>query len=681
MSETGDKENKQNQPAERNIKHMKTQIASMLKGLILEDDSHFNEYNSRNKDTFSDFGKSEKSDDDEKSEKNENTNGTNSGKSEETQSNEAMNFDEFPEDLFNADQTTLPTNDSTNQSQITFTRQNFDSKPQTMKAPNATLQKNQNLYGFGMDSPKRDLKPNQNGPGSRISRRNSKTVVDNNHLLNNFNNFYCPNTVYNNNMNNIIFLNNPGMNFNQQMFIPKMNNMNMSINNINAMNMNMNMNNMNSISNINAMNLNNMNYNANNNGEVRRGSLFKRTFIPQGLNANVPGNVNSFNAERSGPMKRPFGTVPPHFKNSSGMPLEIEMYLNELEVALNRAGFINYSIFMNIKPKLLSLIKTQTGSRILQNYLPKTPQQIISLIYSEIYDKANLLLLDPYANYFCLKLFCCLNKNERISYLNLIVKNIVTFSVNKIATYPIQCIVGHLITKEEKEIVIEPINKNLKKLALDIYGTHVLEKIILCLEPEYCKNLIRFILDNFVYLANHVNGLCLAKKILMMEYKKENFQLLHSILVNHCLDLIENPYGNYALQIVIDYWAHSDVIDIISKILGHCTELSMMKYSSNVIERCIQKSEIFLNCFINETCFEKKSIGTLIKNSYGNYVIQTALKCAKNGMKISLINSIESNLNILGEKKLINKWKSIIASNIIECVNNGNNISNIAECE
>ena len=62
-------------------------------------------------------------------------------------------------------------------------------------------------------------------------------------------------------------------------------------------------------------------------------------------------------------------------------------------------------------------------------------------------------------------------------------------------------------------------------------------------------------------------------------------------------------------------------------------------------------------------------------------MIQTALKTAKNGMKISLINAIENNLNILGVKKLINKWKSILASNIIECVNNGSTISNIKNGE
>ena len=72
---------------------------------------------------------------------------------------------------------------------------------------------------------------------------------------------------------------------------------------------------------------------------------------------------------------------------------------------------------------------------------------------------------------------------------------------------------------------------------------------------------------------------------------------------------------------------------------NHLTEFSYMKYS-------------FLNGFILEICIKKNTIGNLIKNSYGNYVVQTALKFAKGIFKIYLVHSIENNLNILGEKKL-----------------------------
>ena len=84
-------------------------------------------------------------------------------------------------------------------------------------------------------------------------------------------------------------------------------------------------------------------------------------------------------------------------------------------------------------------------------------------------------------------------------------------------------------------------------------------------------------------------------------------------------ELIENPYGNYALQIVIENWEINDLIDIFKQLFGHYTELSMLKYSSNVIEKLLIKSEIFFNHFIQETCIEKESIGLLIKNAYRNY--------------------------------------------------------------
>ena len=75
--------------------------------------------------------------------------------------------------------------------------------------------------------------------------------------------------------------------------------------------------------------------------------------------------------------------------------------------------------------------------------------------------------------------------------------------------------------------------------------------MLICFEREYTGNIISFVVENFILLANNVNGLCLAKKILVSEYQSENFLYLKLILKENCLSLIENPYGNYALQVVI----------------------------------------------------------------------------------------------------------------------------------
>ena len=216
-------------------------------------------------------------------------------------------------------------------------------------------------------------------------------------------------------------------------------------------------------------------------------------------------------------------------------------------------------------------------------------------------------------------------------------------------------------------MIIQIVNSNLLKFSFDIYGCHIIEKIIICYEPVICKDIYNFIINNFIMLSNHVNGLCLIKQFLIIQYKKEYFSLIKKILIEKIFLLIENPYGNYALQIVINFYSNEHIFDIFKQLFGQLTELSMMKYSSNVIERLLEKNEVFTKYFIQETCFQKKTIGHLIKNNFGNYVVQTCLKYSKNKLKEILINSINNNLNVLEEKKLIIKWKNILSLNIQIC--------------
>ena len=339
---------------------------------------------------------------------------------------------------------------------------------------------------------------------------------------------------------------------------------------------------------------------------------------------------------------------------------EMEILIEELEYHLNISKSITTNIFFSLKHKFIPLLKNQIGSRLLQNYLPYTNTEIISLIYQELSDKLTFLLPDPYANYFCIKLFQNISLKERISFLTNISKQIVHLSTNKISTCSIQSLIANINTKKEKELFVKSINKVIKKLAYDNCGAHVLEKVLICFEREYTGNIISFVVENFILLANNVNGLCLAKKILISEYQSENFLYLKLLLKENCLSLIENPYGNYALQVVIESWNEIDLEEVFERILKYSTQLTTMKYSSNVLEKCILKSEFFLNRYVE--CVVK-DIGVLIRNGYGNYVIQTAVKFSKGDFKRMLVIAIENNLDCLCERKLISKWKTIIGMN------------------
>ena len=87
----------------------------------------------------------------------------------------------------------------------------------------------------------------------------------------------------------------------------------------------------------------------------------------------------------------------------------------------------------------------------------------------------------------------------------------------------------------------------------------------------------------------------------------------------------------------------------------------MLKYSSNVVERLIEKNEIILKDYINEVC-ENGTISEIMKNNYGNYVIQKALKISLNDDKKKLIEEVNKNIFKINDKKLILKWKRIIAN-------------------
>ena len=73
----------------------------------------------------------------------------------------------------------------------------------------------------------------------------------------------------------------------------------------------------------------------------------------------------------------------------------------------------------------------------------------------------------------------------------------------------------------------------------------------------------------------------------------------------------------------------------------------------------MEKSEIILKEYINEICKDGK-ISEIMKNNFGNYVIQKALKISVNDDKKKLIDEVSKNIIKINDKKLMLKWKSIL---------------------
>ena len=197
-----------------------------------------------------------------------------------------------------------------------------------------------------------------------------------------------------------------------------------------------------------------------------------------------------------------------------------EYLIFQLKFNLEKTGKIDHYIYSLVKGAFLNIIKNQKGSKIFQKYLKTTHCDILHQIFIELKPNLEEIITDFYANYFCKRFFTFLNQKDRIDFLYVIEKSLVKLSSDGIGTYPIQTIIEHVGSKNEKNIIINALKDSIKELSFDAFGTHVLEKLLACFEEEYVTFIYNYIVDNFLELANNSNGICIVKKLLSFTHKK-----------------------------------------------------------------------------------------------------------------------------------------------------------------
>ena len=221
----------------------------------------------------------------------------------------------------------------------------------------------------------------------------------------------------------------------------------------------------------------------------------------------------------------------------------------ELKHSLERTGKIDYNIYNFAKGKFLSIIKNLKRSKIKQKYLNLIfpMNEILHLIFIELGQNLEEIIIDPYVNYFCKKFFVYLNQKDRIAFLKGREKSFIK--------------------------IVSAIKDRFEELFFDSYGCHVLGKILICFEDEYTLFIYSYIFDNFLYLANNNNGH--NKKILTFINIKLLHEKLKKVVKENAFYLIQQYYGNLVIHFIIESW--TDYKDIIILFKEYFFELSLEK--------------------------------------------------------------------------------------------------------
>lgn len=76
--------------------------------------------------------------------------------------------------------------------------------------------------------------------------------------------------------------------------------------------------------------------------------------------------------------------------------------------------------------------------------------------------------------------------------------------------------------------------------------------MIVCYDEELISHIYEVVIQNYLLLANNQNGLCIAKKVIIHARNIETLQEIRNKIASNLLNLIQNAYGNYAIQVAFE---------------------------------------------------------------------------------------------------------------------------------
>ena len=254
-------------------------------------------------------------------------------------------------------------------------------------------------------------------------------------------------------------------------------------------------------------------------------------------------------------------------------------------------------------------------------------------------------MMDVYGNYFIQNLIKNSNENQINLIINYIKNDYVIIALNYSGTHVLQTLLDMIKTIEEEIILVESIKGNELKMAFDINATHVLQKMI-CVINEIRRNSINnIILKNIKALCLDANGICVVKKFIGNTFLCENKEKIIKLISENCIEIAQNPYGNYGIQYILEEWGINICESIVKIIINNICSLSTQKYSSNVSEKIIGLlDEDKQNLIIQELFLSNKFIFVL-RSKYGRYVIQKAIKILNKKQKDDIYKYL-SNLKL-----------------------------------
>ena len=293
--------------------------------------------------------------------------------------------------------------------------------------------------------------------------------------------------------------------------------------------------------------------------------------------------------------------------------------------AMNR--FANVTL-ESLRGEIYTLCKDQHGCRFLQKQLESRNQEHIHLIWEETNPHVIELMTDPFGNYLCQKLLEFCNDEERTVLILNASHDLVRIALNQHGTRALQKMIEFISTKEQVGIIVEALRNQVVELIQDLNGNHVIQKCLNKLSSQDAQFIFDAVGVHCVDVGTHRHGCCVLQRCIDHASGEQKAWLIRQIS-NSAFVLVQDPFGNYVVQYILDLNEPVFTEPLVKMFQGKVSQLSRQKFSSNVIEKCLRcAQDLGRDMLIDEMLSTQSELERLLRDSYANYVIQTAIDYA-----------------------------------------------------
>lgn len=293
----------------------------------------------------------------------------------------------------------------------------------------------------------------------------------------------------------------------------------------------------------------------------------------------------------------------------------------------------------HLQGEIYNSCKDQHGCRFLQKKLEEHNPEHIHMIFLETNQHVVELMTDPFGNYLCQKLLEYSNDDQRTVLINNAAPQMVKIALNQHGTRALQKMIEFITTREQIQTIIGALKDRVVELIQDLNGNHVIQKCLNRLSPEDAQFIFDAVGLNCVVVGTHRHGCCVLQRCIDHATGHQKAQLISQITAN-AFSLVQDPFGNYVLQYIVDLQESIFTNPLCYSFQGNIPLLSKQKFSSNVIEKCLRGAEPLVSRMMIEEMLNSNELEKMLRDSFANYVVQTALDYADPETKTHLVEAI-----------------------------------------